>query len=273
MATLGRTKEVENFLEHLLVQYYRNFELIIIDQNEENILEEIVNRYKTRINIKHIRTNKKGLSKARNIGLDFVTGEIVGFPDDDCMYPPDLLQGVFELFTKNPNKSGISVKVVNSINNKGIKNFDSKEQKLDKISILKKTCSISIFVKTKIAIEIKGFDEMLGVGAGTSLGSGEDTDFAIRVWKYDRQFFYHPHLYVLHPYPDISNHPNLQKVYSYAVGEGYLLKKHCFPFKYKIFYILRTSMMLLLSLVRIDSNKTKYYYVILRGKLKGLFYK
>ena len=36
----------------------------------------------------------RGLSRARNAGLRMIAGDIVSFPDDDCWYPPDLLQRV-----------------------------------------------------------------------------------------------------------------------------------------------------------------------------------
>ena len=50
--------------------------------------------------ITHIKIKEKGLSLARNIGLNYVKGDIIAFPDDDCEYPPNLLSKVHELFLK-----------------------------------------------------------------------------------------------------------------------------------------------------------------------------
>ena len=46
MATLGRSEEIKIFLDSLSVQDYKNFELIIVDQNERDILRDIVDEYK-----------------------------------------------------------------------------------------------------------------------------------------------------------------------------------------------------------------------------------
>lgn len=48
--------------------------------------------------IKYIHIEQKGLSLARNIGLKYVKGDIVAFPDDDCEYPADLLKEVNDFF-------------------------------------------------------------------------------------------------------------------------------------------------------------------------------
>lgn len=55
---------------------------------------------KKKIPIKYIHSNIKGLSHARNIGLQKVTGDIVGFPDDDCWYDDTTLELVEKTFRK-----------------------------------------------------------------------------------------------------------------------------------------------------------------------------
>ena len=69
MATLGRSEEIKIFLDSLSAQDYKNFELIIVDQNERDILRDIVDEYKQKFYINHIRIREKGLSLARNIGI------------------------------------------------------------------------------------------------------------------------------------------------------------------------------------------------------------
>lgn len=48
-----------------------------------------------------------GVSAARNAGLDCITGDIVGFPDDDCHYADDTLANVVAAFRDTPGLSGI----------------------------------------------------------------------------------------------------------------------------------------------------------------------
>lgn len=45
LCTVGRDKEVENFLESLKNQTYVNYELIIVDQNKDDRLEKIIEKY------------------------------------------------------------------------------------------------------------------------------------------------------------------------------------------------------------------------------------
>ena len=97
-ATLGRVAEIENLLISLSKQTYKDFELILVDQNSHRFIEEIVRRYESIISIIYIRSNRRGLSYNRNIGLDVATGEIVGFPDDDCTYSKNVLEDVKNSF-------------------------------------------------------------------------------------------------------------------------------------------------------------------------------
>ena len=84
-ATYGRTEEVRTFIRFYPArQSYKDFEFILVDQNPHFILREMVAEYASRLTIQYIRSEAKGLSLNRNIGLDYSRGEIVAFPDDDC---------------------------------------------------------------------------------------------------------------------------------------------------------------------------------------------
>jgi len=45
MATVDRVNEINSFLESLKEQTYRNFELIIADQNDDDRLDSIIKLY------------------------------------------------------------------------------------------------------------------------------------------------------------------------------------------------------------------------------------
>jgi glycosyltransferase involved in cell wall biosynthesis len=86
LATVGRTQEVARFLDSLARQTYRDFELIVVDQNPDDRLVELLRPFELRFPIIHLRC-ERGVSRARNLGPKYVSGDIVGFPDDDCWYP------------------------------------------------------------------------------------------------------------------------------------------------------------------------------------------
>ena len=55
-ATLGRIDEINILLDSLVKQTYKDFELIIVDQNEHYKVQNIVDKYTNILNIKYIRS-------------------------------------------------------------------------------------------------------------------------------------------------------------------------------------------------------------------------
>ncbi|MGX2041783.1 glycosyltransferase [Methylocaldum sp. MU1018] len=108
LATLGRDAELIHFLNSLRHQTYRDFELIVIDQNEDGKIDSILSPYKIRFQVRHVKVDFQGNSKARDYGIRFVRGDIVAFPDDDCVYEKDVLEKVVEKFRSKPDVAILS---------------------------------------------------------------------------------------------------------------------------------------------------------------------
>ncbi len=103
LATLGRDIELMYFLDSLQNQTYRDFELIIIDQNKDGKIDSVIESCRTNFSVNHIKVDFKGNSRARDYGIRFARGEIIAFPDDDCVYEKDVLEKVVEEFKNKPN--------------------------------------------------------------------------------------------------------------------------------------------------------------------------
>lgn len=94
--TYRREKELERALMSLLEQKYKNFEVIVVDDNDESmwnkkVLDVVdkVNVQEVGINISYIENHpNKGSAKSRNIGIEYATGEYICFLDDDDLYLP-----------------------------------------------------------------------------------------------------------------------------------------------------------------------------------------
>jgi O-antigen biosynthesis protein len=71
----------------LLRLEYSNFEVIVIDDGSTDATAEIVGKYPIRL----ISTENRGLSSARNAGLEAATGDIVAYLDDDAYPDPHWL--------------------------------------------------------------------------------------------------------------------------------------------------------------------------------------
>src|SRR5690606_25506877 len=85
----------------------RNIECehVIIDNDSTDDTNKIVTDWISRypnINSKIIIERKKGLSNARNCGIQNSKGELVIFTDDDCRMTVDYINKAFELY-KNDN--------------------------------------------------------------------------------------------------------------------------------------------------------------------------
>ena len=161
------------------------------------------------------------LSKARNIGLDGFSGDIIGFPDDDCWYGPDVLSDVTQYFEAHPEVDCICTRV-----------FDPERQvalgrrpagvvrNISFANLFRLPISVGIFVRRAAFLRAGCyFDESLG--AGTSMGAGEETEFIARLLDHSSVVHYVGTIQVYHPVPRYTEN-DAPKQYQYCIGFGYL---------------------------------------------------
>ena len=84
---------LEEAMESLLHQIYTDLEIILVDDGSTDGSGEICNRYQKKdYRIKVIHQENRGLSAARNAGLDICKGEMIAFLDSDDAFCKDMLQ-------------------------------------------------------------------------------------------------------------------------------------------------------------------------------------
>lgn len=259
-ATLGRVDEIERLLISLTKQTYQNFELIIIDQNSHFDVSDIVNKYIYLIDIKYIRSSIKGLSYNRNVGLRQISGDVIGFPDDDCFYQNDVLNVVVNNFIHN-NIKFCALPVYDTINmsNRYIYKQDSHLSRKD---IFKFLISFNFFiVKNDVS-----FDEQLGVGAYFS--SGEETDYLLENINKDDKGIFISQSGIHHIHND--QHLSNERAFKYALGFGAIFKKEIFLRK-NFFYLFKFLYYLMRSVIGIVlyPSKSKLYLSTLKGRILG----
>src|SRR5450756_1841604 len=106
VATLQRTTELRRLFASLERQAYRDFEVIVVDQNPDDRLLPIIGAFAAKLTIRRL-TCAPGLWRARNVGLREAKGDIVSFPDDDCWYDGGLLAIVNQRLTDHPEWDGV----------------------------------------------------------------------------------------------------------------------------------------------------------------------
>ena len=265
MPTINVTTELELFLKSLKVQTYRDFELIVVDQNEGDEVFEIVKNYEEEFKIKYAKSDEKGLSLNRNRGLVLMEGEIVGFPDDDCEYQPDTLEKVVTFFKRKKNYQIYSCRTLERGKNYGTGVMEKKDMDIKKDCVDTTVKSITFFVnygKDDIIL----FDESLGVGA--TFGSGEETDYVLTLLHKGYKGRYFANDIIYHPAKK-GNYSDLDRAYKYALGFGALVKKEVKGRKNR-FYILKYWKRQFRSFIGmlITKNK-KYHKVVMKGRKIG----
>ncbi|MFA7403371.1 MAG: glycosyltransferase family 2 protein [Pelobacteraceae bacterium] len=216
-----RIEELKRFIKSLLAQRYKeDIELIFVNQGLYTIESDFTfpeNITYIPINIGHIMP----LSRARNIGLKHATGYIVAFPDDDCWYEENLLQRIMEYFIQNSELDCICTNVYDPLIRKiyGGRPFGIRKR-MRFVDLFKLPISVGIFVKLESLDRVcREFDESLG--AGTYLGSGEETDLVSRLLSANMKIDYVGDIQVYHPVPEYME-MDCNKYYSYGLGFGYL---------------------------------------------------
>lgn len=268
VATVDREDPLDRLFRSLEQQTWGDFEVILIDQNEDDRLVPLVERFRS-IEIKHLRGGR-GLSRARNVGLPHCTGEVVGFPDDDCWYGPGLLESVASALT-DPELDGITGRCedVDGSESSGHRLLDQR-RKVSKLTAFRQGSSNSIFLRRRVVQSVGDFDEELGVGASTPWGAGEETDYLLRALSLGFNLVYDPSIVVGHE-RKARNHTtsDARRARSYGMGLGRVWRKHRFPLWYVAYEGLRSLGGSLLDRIHGDHAQARFHLAAFQGKVSG----
>ena len=272
LATADRQELLMHAVVSILNQTYTNFEIIIIDQSD--VFNNDVSKLDNRIKYYHI--NQRGLSMARNIGIKSVTGEVVGFMDDDAFYTESVLENVVSIFKKNNNNDIglVCGKVVDCQTGEiYLRGMDNKFKCINLNNVLKCCISAAMFIKADF-LRNNMFDERFGVGR--YWGSAEETDVALRLLYQGYKGVFDPKIVVKHP-GCVKSELSFKKLESYSLGFGALVAKHILEYDNKrlmymyILILLKQIVGIALSVFTLNMHMINYYVVSLEAKVKGYF--
>jgi GT2 family glycosyltransferase len=268
MATMDRTHEVRRFVESLLRQQVREVELIVVDQNADSRLAGVLEEYSSGLHWVRV-DSQPGLSRARNRGLLHARGAIIAFPDDDCIYPETLLRTVARILDSHPEFDALTGRVVGE-DGKDYARFDRAPGELSALNAWRRASSVSLFVRRHVVERVGGFDETLGLGAGTPWGGGEDIDYPLRAIEAGFSIRYEPTIRVLHPNPlGEGYHVAAERARRYGAGVGRVWRKHGLPLWFVAYNLARPLAGAGLSVVSGRIGKATYHWSAFRGRLAG----
>ncbi len=99
--TFNRSSFLTRSINSVLNQTYNNFKLIVVDDGSVDNTSDLINsNYK---NIIYLHQNNKGVSSARNLGINTTKSEWIAFLDSDDEWHPKKLELQVKELKKNPS--------------------------------------------------------------------------------------------------------------------------------------------------------------------------
>ncbi len=267
-ATYSNFEYIVPLLKNLNTQNYKNFELIVCDQNPNTIIKEQIDNFHSEFDVRYIKIDVPGLSNARNHGLDVANGDIIGFVDDDCSYPADFFEKISNYFVEN---NDLRIKSVSIRNEKDLSllPFTPIKEKVPITfrNIFDTITSVGFFHSKNNNVR---FDKKFGLGA--EFGSCEEMDYVYQLLLNGFSGFYLPELYVMHPKVLNLKDQNINNVFKRSKGHGAYFKKNNLPmFKSLQIILIRPLGGLILSLFKFDLKLFKRYQNMLSGRIIGYY--
>jgi glycosyltransferase involved in cell wall biosynthesis len=242
----------------------------VVDQNPDDRLTAVVEAYGDLYPILHLRTKRVGASAARNEGLRYSHSDLVAFPDDDCWYPPDLLEKVARFFDYHPEVDGLTGRLVDEQGQSSILDFDLEPGPLDVTNIWIRSIEATMFLRGKSARRFR-FDEALGRGSGTAWESGEGTDYLLQVLSEGASLYYEPSLNVIHPQPvPPYDAKAMRRAYEYGCGRGRVLIKHEYPLRERAKTLVEPLKRAVVCAADLRIAEAQYHWHVFRGRSRGL---
>jgi GT2 family glycosyltransferase len=272
VVTTNRLRLAERLLTSLSAQTHKNFEVIFVHGKEcATEAQALAATYAPGLDIRTLASTDHCLSRSRNSTLPLIRGDIIAFPDDDCVYETDTLAQCATVFMENQRVHVLMGRVCDLYETIAIPSL-SVVQKLNYMSIFRHSFSIAQFHKRECIQAVGDFDEDMGVGCATPFQSGEDTDYALRALKSGFCLAYAPSILVRHPAVNVRDPALPEKVKAYAGGRMRLLRKHNMPA-----WFITANVVWPLARIPVECLKEflaifRYRWTMFAARLNGLLY-
>ena len=275
VSTRNRIKELQNFLVHLDRQTYRDFEALVVDQNSGDEIATLLKGHN--FPQQYFRSDKLGIAPGRNVALQHIKGDIFAIPDDDCWYPPELLEKVAQWFDLHPDIGMLSILECNPQGEAMVPpnplpaGFCTGQPVgwFRKRSVWTFQSSM-VFMRRAVRDTVGNMDESMGVGSNSKYQSGEETDYFLRAMHAGFTMWFEPSIRVFHP--ELRDLPRIRKSnYPYSVGGGHLLRKHRYPLPRVLAVVGRAFGGAVVSACRGNLDLVVMYLQRAKGTLVGYF--
>lgn len=195
----NRPDEVDELLESLCGQTFRDFEVVIVEDGSSKPCDDVCRKYASQLDIHYYTKNNSGPGQTRNYGAERSNGEYLIVLDSDCVLPTGYLQAVedelqaspadafggpdraHESFT--PVQKAINYSMTSFFTTGGIRGG---KKQMDKKFYPR---SFNMGIRSSLYRQLNGFSDMR---------FGEDIDFSIRIYKSGARCRLFPEAWVWH---------------------------------------------------------------------------
>jgi ADP-heptose:LPS heptosyltransferase/glycosyltransferase involved in cell wall biosynthesis len=271
VSTINRARELTRLMDSLLSQEFKDFEILVVDQNCDDRIVPILERYQSELNISRIQTLARyGISSGRNDGWRRARGDVILFPDDDCWYPPWFLRKGVELLDTTGAElvSGrFADESGRSINGR----FASRAHFITRTSVWTAQSESASFYRRELLERLGGFDEELGIGSATPWQAAEGPDLILKALERGWVCYYDPSLYGFHHEYDLDDPAEkmTRRGRTYGRGMGYVLRRHRYGLFALLHWALRPLATAFLSAICGRFHRVAYALSVSVGRTEG----
>lgn len=231
----NRPDEVDELLESLTRQTFKQFEVIIVEDGSKNDCRSVVEKYSGALDIHYYYKDNSGPGQSRNYGAGRAKGDYLIVLDSDVVLPEGYLQAVEDELKTNPCdafggpdsahpsftdvQKAISYSMTSFFTTGGIRGG---KKKLDKFY----PRSFNMGIRRDVYQQLGGFSKMR---------FGEDIDFSIRIFKAGCSCRLFPEAWVWHK-RRTDMRKFFRQVYNSGIARINLHKRH--PGSMKLVHLL-----------------------------------
>ena len=194
----NRPDEVDELLQSLTSQSFKNFEVIIEEDGSSVPCETVTQKYAELLQISYYSKPNSGPGQTRNYGAERASGDYLIILDSDCILPEDYFKEVEQELTASPadafggpDRAHASFSDMQKAINYSMTSFFTTggirggKKKMDKFY----PRSFNMGVRTEVYRTLQGFSNMR---------FGEDIDFSIRIFQHNYVCRLFPGAWVYH---------------------------------------------------------------------------
>ncbi len=288
ICTRDRHDMIEAAIRSIANSSFNSFDIHIIDQSQNQLTNDIVNRISTdssiHCDIYYYHVDKPGLSRAYNYAMQVTSSEFVAFTDDDVIVDSCWLQNITNHFIQNPAIALIygQVLIPSSLPELSLNGFIIPNAVFNKNEVLSRSTHFRICgMGANMAIRRDSFDKLNGfdqaLGGGGPLRSSQDFDYTYRTFLNGYDILLASDVKVDH-YGKRSLDQWSETMKNYGIGDGGFYGKHIrcgdfYALKHFIFKILHGEFRKIHHIItKLKYLHDPYYDHLIVGFQMGLKY-